>query len=1599
MKNPELSGKSLQSLCKNNRCQISQSAPAKPSTTPNNRKGVSMKNNRSLLSVLLVVFAFLLFFSIDEVSARAIEPQAEGSILFVNSGANGTCASWEDACELQTALYNAVAGDEIWVAAGTYKPTTSSDRTKTFQLKSGVAIYGGFPAAGGMWEERDWILHETVLSGDIGLPGVDTDNSYHVVMGSNVDSSAILNGFRISDGYANDNRPNHFGGGLYNENSNPTLSQLIFSGNYGDYGGGILNSTNSHPRIYDVTFDSNTAAAGGGMYNIYSSNPTLVNVTFSNNSANSGGGMHNDGSSPSLFNVTFYENSASYWGGGIGNQYGSNPYLENVTFFGNSISYTGGGGIYSEYDSNPTLTNAIVWGNTPDQIAGDPAYVSYSIIEGGYTGEGNISGDPLLGPLADNGGFTDTMALLANSPAIDSGNPNVCPIIDQRVYARPIDGDSNGTAICDIGAYEYGSTPTLLPLAVNLVGNGVVVKDPDKTEYDWGEVVTLTAIPESGWSFAGWSGDVNGTNNQVTLTMNMVRTPEVTAFFTQNENTLMVSVNPIDVGSVAKSPSKPYYNYGEIVTLTPIAIPGWTFTGWSGDATGAAVPLMWTMQTDTTIIANFSQDEYYLNVSLNPSNAGILSIEPIQDMYHYGDLVSISIIPNPGLAFTGWSGDVIDSNPSITVIISGDTNISANFLSPEMAILYVKPDSDGNCSTWDDACDLQTALDQAVPGTMIWVAEGIYTPTASVDRTISFLLKSGVAIYGGFPSEGGSWVDRNWETNITTLSGDIGIADDNWDNSYHVVKGYDIDNTSILDGFTISGGNADGTYPHNYGGGMLNDTASPSLANIIFSTNHGVFGGGMSNIFSSNPTMKDIVFTDNSAVEYGGGIYNKYSSNPTLTDMLFINNSASRGGGITNENDCSPNLLRVDFNGNQASAVGGGMWNFNNGNPTLVDVTFSNNHSPNAAGGMGNEGSGPTLLRVAFIGNSAGNSGGAIGNTYCGSTQCPSYTNVTISGNTSGQVGGGISNHYSRPTFDNVTVFGNNAYYNGGGIYNEYNSFPKMQNSIIWGNNPDPVYSTGSIMTITYSLLDRPFDGEGNLFVNPQLEPLFENGGLTLVHALPISSSAIDAGNPDLTTCSQFDQRGLPRPADGDGDGNPRCDMGAFERQPYSLIVDVNGAGEVILSPNQSDFYYSQDITLTAVPDPGWTFSGWSGDATGLTNPLTVTIANNTNITASFTQDEYNLAIAIDPQSMGSITVTPLQDTYHYGDQVTLSATAIPGWSFSSWSGDATGTSNPLIVTVEGNTNITANFIQDEYTLVTAVDPSGMGSVSVTPLQDIYHYGDVVTLTATPIPGWSFSGWSGDAISTTNPLTVTIAGNTSITAIFTQDEYTLSVSVDPLGKGSVAIEPEQTTYHYGDQITLTPSANPGWTFASWGGNASGSDNPLTYTIVGNTSITATFTQDEYSLTVTPVGSGTVAIEPVKATYHYGDQITLTPSANPGWTFTGWSGDASGTDNPLTIIIEGDTNITANFTNQYALIVDVNPSGSGTVTLDPEQATFQYGSQVTLTPIASSGWYFLGWSGDSNSADNPLVITIEGDTSITANFAEFELIYLPMVLRN
>lgn len=191
-----------------------------------------------VLSALLIALVFP-----DSVALATIPTQTKGGVLFASPGAASvTCSSWADACELQTALGLAAAGDEIWAQTGTYKASSGTDRTISFVLKNGIAIYGGFLGNENAREQRDWESHETILSGEIGDPAVHMDNTYHVVRGDGVDGTAVLDGFIIEHGHTYWSDPDARGGGIFClNNASPIFKNLIVRNNIsGNDGGGKI---------------------------------------------------------------------------------------------------------------------------------------------------------------------------------------------------------------------------------------------------------------------------------------------------------------------------------------------------------------------------------------------------------------------------------------------------------------------------------------------------------------------------------------------------------------------------------------------------------------------------------------------------------------------------------------------------------------------------------------------------------------------------------------------------------------------------------------------------------------------------------------------------------------------------------------------------------------------------------------------------------------------------------------------------------------------------------------------------------------------------------------------------------------------------------------------------------------------------------------------------------------------------------------------------------------------------------------------------------------------------------------------------------------
>jgi len=553
-------------------------------------------------------------------------------------------------------------------------------------------------------------------------------------------------------------------------------------------------------------------------------------------------------------------------------------------------------------------------------------------------------------------------------------------------------------------------------------------------------------------------------------------------------------------------------------------------------------------------------------------------------------------------------------------------------------VRYVKEGGTGNCSSWENACDLQVALGVAVAGNEIWVAAGTYRPPTESERSFSYALVGGVALYGGFPSSGGNWSSRNWQTYFTTLSGDIGVAGDMSDNMFHVVRANNVDASTIMDGFIISGGYADDVSPDNAGGGITITDASPTLQNLFLTQNYADNGGGLANN-NSHPNLTNITFYDNDAI-WGGGMHNSLSnphlsectfennyagfgggmhnvsSSPVLTEVIFTGNYTQTsisgtyyGGGVYNRNNSNPYLRDVTFTGND-SVIGGGMCNNLNSNPSLYQITFTENYATQIGGGMANLSSDPTLIDVSFSFNTAA-SGAGMAND--GSN--PSLKRITFNNNSATSMGGGMLIIKSNPNMENVTFSHNTAGYRGGGLYIDQNSFPALSsatlynnsavnlcggicivensginiiNTIIWSTTPDQIVKgSTSIATISYSDIQGEWEGEGNINAPPLLGSLADNGGFTQTHALLPGSPAIDSGSP--TVCPATDQRGYLRPIDGNGDGTARCDMGAYE---YGSYLPYYNYLPLILKPSAT----IPDPILNGNFEDGKT--GWTESAT-----------------------------------------------------------------------------------------------------------------------------------------------------------------------------------------------------------------------------------------------------------------------------------------------------------------------------------------------------------------------------------------------------------------
>ncbi|MDD5370117.1 MAG: Ig-like domain repeat protein [Anaerolineaceae bacterium] len=821
----------------------------------------------------------------------------------------------------------------------------------------------------------------------------------------------------------------------------------------------------------------------------------------------------------------------------------------------------------------------------------------------------------------------------------------------------------------------------------------------------------------------------------------------------------------------------------------------------------------------------------------------------------------------------------------------GLSPISGHQASAASSVIRITPDGllTPDCgSSWATACDLQYAINILADTSgglswELWVKAGTYLPTTnSTAPSVSFVLKNGVAFYGGFEGNEAARDERSWTGHSSILSGDIGHDDQASPatdtskivgvNAYHVVTANGVNQTAILDGFTVTAGKTwlGGDPSYREGGGMQIMGGSPTLSNLIFSGNQAFqsSGGGIFNQ-PGDPILTNVDFIGNGGgAQSGGGFYND-GGNPILTDITFINNSASNGGGMSTFGNAV--LTHVTFKDN-SSAQGGGL--YTGGNAVLNDITFTGNIAFLKGGGITNYGI-LSITNGIFEGNSVTNGyGGAIYNSNASSPL--TISGVTFWGNQA-MSGGGLYNEFSQfVTLNNVTLTQNSADSMGGGIYST--SFPPViRNGILWNNTPDQI--SGGV-SVSYSDIQSVpgelYPGLGNINADPLFGPVGTYGGDTQVFPLLPGSPAIDAG--ENATCAPTDQRGVTRLQP---QSNGICDMGAYETRGYTLSISGNGNNQHV--DLGAPFSYPLIVTISSAysePVVGGiiSFSAPNSGASAVISgsPAVVVEGGTATVTATANDQAGTYSVKASARGVapinfnitneGTATITSANSTVNpsdYGQSVTIDASVAvlpPG------TGEPTGT---VIFYHDDEELGSAVLDQGQAFFTTSGLPAGtnditaayMGNGPFSPSRS-----DVLSQVVHPAPvtielsdlNFTYDGLAHSATVTTHPtgVIVNILYNGLSTFPVGSGSYAVSASSDDpnyfgSATGTLAIEQAPLTVTAANHNRVYGESNPNFTYIATGFVHSETRTILQGEPVLTTGATQSSTVGEYSISIHP----------------------------------------------------------------------------------------------------------------------------------------------------
>ncbi len=401
-----------------------------------------------------------------------------------------------------------------------------------------------------------------------------------------------------------------------------------------------------------------------------------------------------------------------------------------------------------------------------------------------------------------------------------------------------------------------------------------------------------------------------------------------------------------------------------------------------------------------------------------------------------------------------------------------------------------------------------------------------------------------------------------------------------------------------------------------------------------------------------------------------------------------------------------------------------------------------------------------------------------------------------------------------------------------------------------------------------------------------------------------------------------------------------------------SLMGTVGGSGL---------YSYNAPVTLTATAIDGYHFLKWNDGNTQ--NPRYMVAVRDTSFTAIFVSNVSNITVANANPDMGNVSGSGI---YYYQNLVSITATPVYGYHFAQWNDG--NQQNPRTITVNQDSNFTAYFAPNLYSINAASNSTVMGSVSG---GGSYTYLHNMSLTATPAFGYHFVQWNDQV--TDNPRTITVTRDSAFTAQFAANSYAITAESNDPTMGSTY---GSGSYNFNTSATLTAVAEYGYHFTQWSDGVT--DNPRTITVQNAATYTAQFEINSYILTVQS-SNPAIGTTSGGGSYNYLTPVNITANPNAGYHFTQWSD--GNTDNPRLVSVTQNATYTAQFAiNSYAVSVQSSNTNMGSVS---GSGTYNHNSTATLTATAYYGYHFVQWQ-DGNT-QNPRNVVVTDSTLYTAEF--------------